>query len=252
MRQHIVAGNWKMNTSLEEGLALARDINARVTTHETLKARVILGVPFIHLTQVVELVDPNRIMVSAQNCSAWEAGAYTGEVSAKMIRSGGAKCVIIGHSERRKYFSENSDVLKLKVNLALLNQLKPIFCFGELLEERNNNSHFDVVKNQIKDGLFHLEADRFREVILAYEPVWAIGTGVNATAGQAQEMHQFIRRQIEEKYGLQVADDTTILYGGSCNPTNAGDLFKNPDVDGGLIGGASLKADDFMAIVDAI
>ena len=252
MRKPIVAGNWKMNMNLDEGIALARDIDSMVARNDVSDVGIILGVPFIHLTDVVKTVDSSRIQVAAQNCSAWEEGAYTGEVSAKMIRSTGARYVILGHSERRKYFHENSGQLKKKINLSLQNGLRPIFCFGEVLEERVKGIHFDVVRDQIHDGVFHLDAGQFESLVLAYEPVWAIGTGVNATAEQAQEMHQFIRKLISDQYNAQVAEDTTILYGGSCKPSNARELFGNPDVDGGLIGGASLKADDFLAIINAV
>jgi len=252
MRKNIVAGNWKMHKSLDEGILLATEIHEKLAALGPVHTKVILGVPFIHLAAVTKVIDSNTIQLSAQNCSSWDEGAYTGEVSARMIHSTGAQYVIIGHSERRKYFNEDSNTLRLKVNLALQYQLHPIFCFGELLEERNKNSHFDVVRKQINEGVFHLTSDQFRNVVLAYEPVWAIGTGVNASAGQAQEMHRFIRQLVSDKYGTQLANDTTILYGGSCKPSNARELFDNPDVDGGLIGGASLNADDFLAIIRSI
>ena len=250
MRKNIVAGNWKMNKTLAEGIALAKEIN-EVLKGAELKCDVVLGTPFTHLASVVAVVDSGKISVSAQNCADKESGAYTGEVSAEMVKSTGAIYVILGHSERRAYYGETPETLKTKVELALKNGLKPIFCIGEVLEERENNIFFEVVKMQIVESLFELSADDFANIVLAYEPVWAIGTGKTATPAQAQEMHAFIRKTIAEKYGDRVADNTTILYGGSANPSNAKELFSNPDVDGGLIGGASLKVTDFKAIIDA-
>ena len=250
MRKNIVAGNWKMNKTLEEGVALAKEVNESLKGAE-LKCDVVLGTPFIHLASVSAIVDANKIAVSAQNCADKEAGAYTGEVSASMIKSTGASYVILGHSERRAYYGETSEILKTKVELALKNGLKPIFCIGEVLEERENNIFFEVVKSQIVESLFELSADDFSKIVLAYEPVWAIGTGKTATPAQAQEMHAFIRKTIAEKYGEKIANNTSILYGGSANPGNAKELFSNPDVDGGLIGGASLKVADFKAIIDS-
>ena len=250
MRKNIVAGNWKMNKSLQEGIELANEVNSLVAQIAP-KCRVVLGTPFIHLTEVSKVVDSSKICVAAQNCADKVSGAYTGEVSASMIKSTGACCVILGHSERRAYYGETNAILKEKVDLALANELQPIFCIGEVLEERESNIHFSVVKKQIEEGLFHLSAEQFGKVVLAYEPVWAIGTGKTATSAQAQEIHAYIRSIVAEKYGAQVAGDTTILYGGSCNASNAKELFANPDVDGGLIGGASLKAEDFLAIINA-
>jgi len=250
MRKNIVAGNWKMNKTLTEGVALAKEIN-EVLKGADLKCDVVLGTPFIHLASVVAVVDSGKISVSAQNCADKESGAYTGEVSAEMVKSTGANYVILGHSERRAYYNETPEMLKTKVELALKNGLKPIFCIGEVLEERENNIFFEVVKSQIVESLFELSAEDFSNIVLAYEPVWAIGTGKTATPAQAQEMHAFIRKTIAEKYGNEIADNTTILYGGSANPGNAKELFSNPDVDGGLIGGASLKVADFKAIIDA-
>ncbi len=248
MREKIVAGNWKMNKTVQEGIELAKEVNSKVEAIEP-KCRVILGTPFVHITEVVKSVNSNKIDVAAQNCADKESGAYTGEVSASMVKSTGASYVILGHSERRTYYGENSAILKEKTDLALANGLKPIFCIGEVLSEREANKHFDVVKSQIADALFHLSAEDFKKIVLAYEPVWAIGTGVTATSDQAQEMHAHIRGLLAEKYGKEVADSISILYGGSCNAGNAKELFANPDVDGGLIGGASLKADDFLAII---
>ncbi|MBQ7042238.1 MAG: triose-phosphate isomerase [Muribaculaceae bacterium] len=250
MRKNIVAGNWKMNTNLQEGIALAKDVNEALK-NVTPKCDVIIGVPFTHLASINAVIDSSKLGLSAENCADKKLGAYTGEVSASMVASTGATYVILGHSERRQYYGETSEILKEKVNLALENNLTPIFCIGEVLEERENNTHFDVVKSQIEEALFELSADNFGKIILAYEPVWAIGTGKTATDDQAEEMHAFIRSVIATKYGENVAEETSILYGGSCKPSNAAQLFAKPNVDGGLIGGASLKAEDFMGIVNA-
>ena len=216
MRKNIVAGNWKMNTTLPEGIKLAEEVNAALAG-ETPKCDVVICVPFTHLASI----------------------------------STGATYVILGHSERRQYYGETSETLRSKVRLALDNGLTPIFCIGEVLEERENGSFFDVVKSQIEEGLFNLDAEEFGKIILAYEPVWAIGTGKTATDDQAQEMHAFIRKTIADKYGAEVADNCSILYGGSCKPSNAKALFAKPDVDGGLIGGAALECASFMGIVNA-
>lgn len=250
MRKNIVAGNWKMNTTLPEGIALAKAVNEALKS-VTPKCDVVIGVPFTHLASVNEVIDKSKLGLGAENCADHLSGAYTGEVSAPMVASTGANYVILGHSERRQYYGETSETLKTKVNLALENNLTPIFCIGEVLEERENNTYFDVVKKQIEDALFELPADKFGQIILAYEPVWAIGTGKTATDDQAEEMHAFIRGVIADKYGKEVADNTSILYGGSCKPSNAKALFAKPNVDGGLIGGASLDAESFMGIVTA-
>jgi triosephosphate isomerase len=250
MRKNIVAGNWKMNKTLQEGLALATELNDALKG-VSVNCDVVIGTPFVHLASVVSAIDTTKIGVAAQNCADKESGAYTGEISVSMIQSTGAAYVILGHSERRAYYGETAAILKTKVQLALKSGLTPIFCIGEVLSEREANVHFDVVKSQIADSLFELSAEDFGKIVLAYEPVWAIGTGVTASAAQAQEMHAFIRRTLTEKYGKEVADDCSILYGGSCNAGNAKELFSNPDVDGGLIGGASLKVADFKAIIDA-
>ncbi|WP_372752098.1 triose-phosphate isomerase [Labilibaculum sp.] len=250
MRKKIVAGNWKMNNTLEEGVKLAGQINDLVEKTDLNGVDVVIGTPFIHLAEVNKLVG-DKIGVAAQNCADEVSGAYTGEVSASMIKSTGSKYVILGHSERREYYGETSAKLVKKVKLSLENGLTPIFCFGEVLEERQSEKHFDVVKSQIAEGLFNLSAEDFGKIILAYEPVWAIGTGVTASSAQAQEMHAFIRKTLVAQYGQEVADNTSILYGGSCKPSNAKELFENPDVDGGLIGGASLNAEDFMGIITA-
>ncbi len=250
MRKNIVAGNWKMNTTLQEGVALAKEINEALKGVET-KCDVVIATPFTHLVPVVEAVDAARIGVGAENCADKAEGAFTGEVSAKMVASTGAQYVILGHSERRAYYHETPEILKEKVLLALENNLTPIFCVGEVLEEREAEKHFEVVAAQVKESLFNLSAEDFAKIVIAYEPVWAIGTGKTATAEQAQEIHAFIRQTIAEKYGEEIANNTSILYGGSCKPSNAGELFAKPDVDGGLIGGAALKADSFMGIITA-
>jgi triosephosphate isomerase (TIM) len=249
MRKKIVAGNWKMNTTLHEGVKLAQDVEAMASQVNN-NAVVICCTPFIHITEVNKVL--KKVELGAQNCASEVSGAFTGEVSAQMIASTGAKYVIIGHSERRSYFHENDALLNKKVKLALSNNLTPIFCIGELLAEREANKHFDVVKSQLVNGIFNLSETDFTKLVIAYEPVWAIGTGKTATSQQAQEMHKFIRDTIASKYGQKVADNTSILYGGSCNEKNASELFANPDVDGGLIGGASLKPESFLGIIKAI
>ena len=250
MRKNIVAGNWKMNTTLPEGLQLAKEVNDALKGVDA-KCDVIICVPFTHLASINGVIDKNRLGLGAENCADHVSGAYTGEVSAPMVASTGATYVILGHSERRQYYGETSETLTEKVKLALANGLTPIFCIGEVLEEREAGKHFEVVKTQIEDALFDLSAEDFSKLILAYEPVWAIGTGKTATDDQAQEIHAYIRSVIEGKYGKEVAENTSILYGGSCKPSNAKALFAKPDVDGGLIGGAALKADSFMGIVEA-
>ena len=250
MRKNIVAGNWKMNKNLQEGVELAKELNEALKG-KSINCDVVIGTPFIHLATVANSVDSDKIGVSAQNCADKVSGAYTGEVSAEMVASTGAKYVILGHSERRAYYNETAEILKEKVGLALANGLTPIFCIGEVLEERESEKHFDVVKSQIVDSLFDLSAEDFGKIVLAYEPVWAIGTGKTASPAQAQEMHAFIRKILVEKYGNEVADNTSILYGGSANADNAKELFSNPDVDGGLIGGASLSVDKFMPVIEA-
>lgn len=250
MRKNIVAGNWKMNTTLQEGVRLAEEVNAALKETKA-NCDVVICVPFTHLASVNGVIDQTVLGLGAENCADHTSGAYTGEVSAPMVASTGAKYVILGHSERRQYYGETAATLREKVALALANGLTPIFCIGEVLEERENGTYNDVVKAQIVDGLFNLSAGDFGKIILAYEPVWAIGTGKTATADQAEDMHAHIRSVIAEKYGKEVADNTSILYGGSCKPSNAAELFAKPDVDGGLIGGAALKCADFMGIVKA-
>ena len=238
-----------MNTTLEEGVELANQINS-LLKGKTVNCDVVVCVPFTHLTSVNAVLESELVKLGAENCSEHEKGAYTGEVSAAMVKSTGATHVILGHSERRQYFGENNEQLLAKTKLALANGLTPIFCVGEVLEERENGTYNDVVKGQV-EALFDLSAEDFGKIIIAYEPVWAIGTGKTATAEQAQDMHAHIRKVIEDKYGKEVAEDTSILYGGSCKPGNAPELFAKPDVDGGLIGGAALKADDFIAIAQS-
>jgi triosephosphate isomerase len=248
MRKNIVAGNWKMNKSLQEGIELAKAVNEKVTVNDV---TVIMCTPFIHLSEVGKVINKKNVAIGAQNCADKESGAYTGEVSVDMIKSTGAQYVIIGHSERRAYYGETNAILAEKTKLALAKRLTPIFCIGEVLAEREAGKHFDVVKTQLNESIFGLSADDFGKIVVAYEPVWAIGTGKTATSEQAQEIHKVIREHIASKYGKTVADNTSILYGGSCNASNAKELFGNPDVDGGLIGGASLKADDFIAIANS-
>ena len=248
MRKKIVAGNWKCNTTLEEGIALAKEVNAVVTTTDVV---VVLGTPFIHLTEVVKTVTNKAISVAAQNCAAEAKGAFTGEVSAAMVKSTGATYVILGHSERREYYGETSATLNKKVALTLENGLTPIYCCGEPLSIREAGTQNAYVINQLTETIFNLSADDFKKLVIAYEPIWAIGTGKTATTEQAQEIHKVIRESIAAKFGKDVAEAVSILYGGSCNAANAKELFANPDVDGGLIGGASLKAADFNAIISS-
>jgi len=248
MRKKIVAGNWKMNNTLPEGLSLAKELEQSLTGKDV-NCEVVICTPFIHLASIAKEIA--AIGLGAQNCADKNSGAYTGEVSAAMIASTGAQYVIIGHSERRAYYGETNAILKEKVMLALTYRLTPIFCIGEVLAEREAGKQNEIVETQIREALFHLSADEFSKVVLAYEPVWAIGTGVTATSAQAQEMHHFIRQTIAGKYGAAVAEKISILYGGSCNAGNAKELFANPDVDGGLIGGASLSVDKFLPIVEA-
>ena len=250
MRKKIVAGNWKMNKNLQEGVALATELNEVLSTDKP-NCGVVICTPFIHLASVADVINKDIIGLGAENCADKASGAYTGEVSAEMVKSTGADYVILGHSERRAYYGETAEILKEKVNLALANNLEVIFCIGEVLEEREAGKQNEVVRTQLEGSLFELTAEQFSHVVLAYEPVWAIGTGKTATAEQAEEMHAFIRQTIADKFGAEAADNTTILYGGSCKPSNAKELFAKPDVDGGLIGGASLKAADFKGIIDA-
>ena len=253
MRHKIVAGNWKMNKSLEEAKALASEI-VRLVADVNNKAKVVLCVPYPYLLPVKELLSDNKkIQVAAQNCSEHESGAYTGEVSAAMLKSMDVPYVILGHSERRQYFGEDGKLLAKKIDKALEHHLSPIFCCGEPLEIREKGTHEALVKRQIEESLFHLSGEILEDrVIIAYEPVWAIGTGKTATSQQAQDMHAVIRKHIVKKYSQSVADNISILYGGSVGAANAKELFASPDVDGGLVGGASLKSKDFTEIIKAI
>ena len=250
MRKKIVAGNWKMNMNLQDGVALAKEINEALVADKP-NCGVIICTPFIHLASVAQVLDSEIVGLGAENCADKAKGAYTGEVSAEMVKSTGAQYVILGHSERRQYYGETAEILKEKVELALANGLKVIFCCGETLEEREAEKQNEVVKAELEGSVFHLSADAWKNIILAYEPIWAIGTGKTATSDQAEEMLAYIRSIVAEKYGNEAADDTTILYGGSCKASNAPELFAKPNIDGGLIGGASLKAADFKGIIDA-
>ena len=249
MRKKIVAGNWKMNKNLQEGIALATELNNALSAKPN--CDVVICTPFIHLAKVSEVINHNIIGLGAENCADKEKGAFTGEVSAEMVKSTGAEYVILGHSERREYYKETYDILKEKVQLALANGLKVIFCIGESLAEREANKQNEVVKAELEGSVFNLSADDFSKIIIAYEPIWAIGTGKTATSDQAEEIHAYIRSVIAAKYGKEVAENTSILYGGSCKASNAPELFTKPDIDGGLIGGASLKCEDFMGIIKA-
>lgn len=246
MRKKVVAGNWKCNTTVAEGVALAKEVNDIVTATDVV---VVLGTPYTHITEVVKTITNKSISVAAQNCAAEAKGAFTGEVSAAMVQSTGAKYVILGHSERREYYGETSEILNKKVALALANGLTPIYCCGEALPIRESGKQNEFVINQLQETVFTLSPEDFKKIIIAYEPIWAIGTGVTATTQQAQDMHKALRDAIAAKFGNDIAQDTSILYGGSCNAANAKELFANPDVDGGLIGGASLKAADFNTII---
>lgn len=250
MRQKIVAGNWKMHKNAEETEDLLNELIDKIPTD--LEQRVIVAPTFVNLSAAADHLEFTNIEVAAQNMHQAEGGAFTGEISASMLKSVGINIVILGHSERRAYFHETDALLANKVDTALKHEMEVIFCFGEELKDRQSGQHFNVVENQLKDGLFHLEASAWKNIILAYEPVWAIGTGETASPEQAQEMHDFIRDTINKKYGNAVSEDVSILYGGSVKPENAAEIFSKPDVDGGLIGGAALKSDDFTKIVLAI
>lgn len=249
MRTQIVAGNWKMNKNLDETEILLSELSAKLPDSS---AEVIVAPTFVNLASTVRQLQNSVIQVAAQNMHFAENGAYTGEISADMLLNIGVEIVILGHSERRAYFGEDDALLAKKVNTALDKKMRIIFCFGEELEERKSGNHFSVVESQLKNALFHLGQNQWKNIILAYEPVWAIGTGETASPDQAQEMHAFIRKTIKDAYTNEVAEGVTILYGGSVKPNNAAEIFSKPDVDGGLIGGASLKCDDFTAIIEAI
>ncbi|RUA29929.1 MAG: triose-phosphate isomerase [Bacteroidetes bacterium] len=252
MRQKIVAGNWKMNKTFEEADNLLFDITKRLE-HLPSDVQLIVCPPALYLELATDIVEEDEVelKIGAQNVSQFENGAYTGEISASMLSSMNMDYCIVGHSERRKYFGETHEMLAQKVDRLLEYGIEPIFCCGEVLEERESNKHFEVVKAQIADSLFHLSEQEMSNVVIAYEPVWAIGTGKTASSEQAQEMHAYIRGLLKEKYGNDLAEEISILYGGSCNPGNAKELFANEDVDGGLIGGAALKADDFLKIAQS-
>jgi triosephosphate isomerase len=250
MRKKIVAGNWKMHKSYKEGIELLDETLVLLDMEKVKGVEVVFCPPFIHLHKASKSIEGSKyIHTGAQNCHWEESGAYTGETSCGMIKSAGASYVIVGHSERRQYFNETNEQLGKKVNVALKHKLTPIYCCGETLNIREANEHFEVVGSQIKESLFHLSKEEMEQVVIAYEPVWAIGTGKNASKEQAQEMHAFIRKTIAHQYTLGVAENISILYGGSCKPSNAPELFSQPDVDGGLIGGASLAAADFVGII---
>jgi triosephosphate isomerase len=253
MRQKIVAGNWKMNKTLQEANILASEVKGMVADEVKGNVKIILCTPFPYLTPIKNLLGNDALIsVAAQNCSEHESGAYTGEVSAPMLNSIGVPYVILGHSERRQYFGEDGKLLAKKIDVALKHSLTPIFCCGEPLEIRESNRHEALVKKQVEESLFHLDNASLQKVVIAYEPVWAIGTGKTATSQQAQDMHAVIRKHLDTKYGQSVANSISILYGGSVNAANAKELFACPDVDGGLVGGASLKSREFTEIVKAI
>ncbi|MEJ7558920.1 MAG: triose-phosphate isomerase [Pedobacter sp.] len=248
MRKKIVAGNWKMNLDYAEGVSLFSEIVNMVKDEKKGDQIAIICAPSIHLHSLAKL-GGTALSIGAQNCHQKESGAYTGEISAKMIKSVGCEYVIIGHSERRQYFAESDELLAEKTVLALQHGLTPLFCIGETLDERNNGSYFEVLKSQLLHGVFALSSEDFSKIVIAYEPVWAIGTGLTASSAQAQEVHAFIRQEIAAQYDAAIAEETSILYGGSCNPKNAAELFAQADIDGGLIGGASLKSRDFLDII---
>ena len=250
MRKNIVAGNWKMNLNRAEAIALVDEVLSNLPRNNL--TEIVFAPSYVYLYKVAKMCDnTNKVSVASQDFSTNEKGAFTGEVSASMIASCNVEYVILGHSERRTNFDETNDLLKTKVDRALENNLSIIFCCGESLEQREKGVHFDWIKSQLTESLFNLPIDDFSRIVIAYEPIWAIGTGVTASVNQAQEMHAFIRSIITEKYGDDVADSRSILYGGSCNPSNSVELFSQKDIDGGLIGGASLKADDFISIINS-
>jgi triosephosphate isomerase (TIM) len=250
MRQKIVAGNWKMNKNAEETEDLLNELIDKL--HSDKEVEIIVAPTFINLVSAVDHLEFTNIQVAAQNMHQAENGAYTGEISADMLKSIGVTTVILGHSERRAIFHETDSIIAYKVDIALKHEMRVIFCFGEELKDRQDKQHFNVVENQLRDGLFQIDKDNWSNIVLAYEPVWAIGTGETASPEQAQEMHEFIRETVRKAFGSDIAENVSILYGGSVKPDNAQEIFSKPDVDGGLIGGAALKAADFAAIVNAI
>ncbi len=253
MRKQIVAGNWKLNTNLQEAAELAIAIDKKLKENPVNKETgIVIAPPFTHLATIAGLIDTDRICLTAQNCASETGGAYTGEISVEMLKSVGVRAVITGHSERRAYYGDTDEILNKKVKLIIAQGLKPIFCCGETLEQREANKQFDIVKSQIENALFDLSKDDFLNIKIAYEPVWAIGTGKTASPDQAQEIHAFIRKTISEKYGNEVSENITILYGGSVKPSNAKELFAKKDIDGGLIGGASLDAQSFYELCNSV
>ena len=250
MRKKIVAGNWKMNKNAEETEDLLNDLIDKLPNDK--EVEIIVAPTFINLSSAIEHLEFTNIQVAAQNMHQSENGAFTGEISADMLKSIGVNTVILGHSERRAIFHETDAIISFKVDTALKHEMRVIFCFGEELKDRQNDQHFNVVENQLRDGLFQIDKAAWENIVLAYEPVWAIGTGETASPEQAQEMHEFIRETVRKAFGSDIAEDVSILYGGSVKPDNAKEIFSKPDVDGGLIGGAALKADDFAAIVNGI
>jgi triosephosphate isomerase (TIM) len=250
MRKKIVAGNWKMNKNSEQTVNLLNELIAQIPTESN--AQVIVAPTFVNLASAVVHLKSTKIVVAAQNMHQASNGAYTGEISADMLTNIGVNTVILGHSERRAIFHETDALIASKVDAALQHNMTVIFCFGEELKDRQSNNHFNIVENQLRDGLFHIKKEDWEKIVLAYEPVWAIGTGETASPEQAQEMHEFIRETVRKSFGSDVAEDVSILYGGSVKPDNAKEIFSKPDVDGGLIGGAALNAKDFVAIVTAI
>ena len=250
MRKKIVAGNWKMNKNAEETEDLLNDLIAKLPSDK--EVEIIVAPTFINLSSAIEHLEFTNIQVAAQNMHQSESGAFTGEISADMLKSIGVNTVILGHSERRAIFHETDAIISFKVDTALKHEMRIIFCFGEELKDRQNNQHFNVVENQLRDGLFQIDKTAWENIVLAYEPVWAIGTGETASPEQAQEMHEFIRETVRKTFGSEIAEDVSILYGGSVKPDNAKEIFSKPDVDGGLIGGAALKATDFFGIISGI
>lgn len=250
MRKKIVAGNWKMNNDIQQTEALLAEILNKKQDNNV--AKIVVAPTFVNLQAAVQQTAGTNVIVAAQNMHQAENGAYTGEISVGMLKSIHVNTVILGHSERRAYFGETNSLLAQKVNTALKHDVTIIFCFGEELADRQSGNHFNVVETQLREGLFHIDKNDWSSVVLAYEPVWAIGTGETASPEQAQEMHAFIRTLIKDNVSEAIAENTSILYGGSVKPDNAREIFSKPDVDGGLIGGAALKADDFLAIVNAI
>lgn len=252
MRKNIIAANWKMNLDRTSAFLLAEKILQEINSKQD-SLDIILACPYVYLYEMNILCkDFHNVHIAAQNCYSESAGAYTGEISVSMIQSLGVNYIVLGHSERREIFQENSLELQKKVDLAIQHNMNVIFCCGENLHDRENNVHFDVVKKQLKHSLFHLSSNDFSSIIIAYEPVWAIGTGQNASSDQAEEMHKFIRSLVQENYGEHLAEKCSILYGGSCNPSNARELFLSENIDGGLIGGASLSSSDFIKIIESV